>query len=155
MTRKRMTNKPRTKAMLLPLPLALVRNISLENHMSLAAMRSGHGTHDTMCALLRVLYVLFYMLDGVEDTVELSRLLDAEAILDRSVQVAASGQDWQVDDQGIPIIEAMLLRFDEVIGSVPAFRYQEAWEKLVKFAQTDLQSPIPGSRVGKMWLDQT
>ncbi|CAG9247668.1 conserved hypothetical protein [Burkholderia diffusa] len=155
MTRKRMTNKPRTKAMLLPLPFALVRSISLENHMSFAAMRSGHGTHDTMCALLRVLYVLFYMLDGIEDAADLSWLLDAEAILDRSVQAAASGHDWQVDDQGIPVIEAMLLRFDEIIGNVPAFRYQEAWEKMAKFAQTDLQSPIPGSRVGKMWLDHT
>ncbi|KVS50720.1 hypothetical protein WK39_28085 [Burkholderia cepacia] len=155
MTRKRMVHKPRTKAMLLPLPFVLVRNISLENHMALAAMRSGHGTHDTMCALLRVLYVLFYMLDGREDTRDLSGLLEAEAILDKSVQAVASGQDWQVDGQGIPVIEAMLLRFDEVIGSVPAFRYQEAWEKMAKFARTDLQSPIPGSRVGKIWLDQT
>ncbi|KVL37896.1 hypothetical protein WS97_09635 [Burkholderia territorii] len=108
-----------------------------------------------MCALLRVLYVLFYMLDGIGEAADLSWLLDAEVILERSVQVAASGRDWNVDDQGIPVIEAMLLRFDEVIGNVPAFRYQAAWEKMAKFAQTDLQSPIPGSRVGKMWLDHT
>ncbi|HDR9021951.1 hypothetical protein L0Z31_27050 [Burkholderia vietnamiensis] len=126
MTRKRMANKPRTKAMLLPLPFALVRSISLENHLALAAMRSGHGTPDTMCALLRVLYVLFYMLDGNYDDADLSRFVDGEAVLAKSVQAVASGQDWQIVEEGISVIEAMLLRFDEVAGSVPAFRYQDS-----------------------------
>ncbi|WP_155623930.1 hypothetical protein [Burkholderia territorii] len=78
MARRRTTHKPRTKAMLLPLPLALAQKLSLENHISLAAIRSGHGTPDTMCALLRVLYVLFYMLEGNLEGTDLSRLLEAE-----------------------------------------------------------------------------
>ncbi|MGR8023366.1 hypothetical protein [Burkholderia cenocepacia] len=153
MTRKRMANKPRTKAMLLPLPFALVRKLSLENHMSLAAMRSGHGTIDTMCALLRILYMLFYMLDADYDEADLPGFLEVEAALDTSVQAAALGHDWQLDEKSIPMIEAMLLRFDEVVASVPAFRYQKAWARMAQFARSDLQSPIPGSRVEKVWLD--
>lgn len=126
MTRKRMTSKPRTKTMLLPLSSALVRNISLENHMSLAAMRSGHGTHDTMCALLRILYMLFYMLEGNDRDAEFPQFLDAESALDKSIQAAATGQNWQLDEESIPVMEAMLLRFDEVIANVPAFRYQDS-----------------------------
>ncbi len=151
MTRKRMTHKPRTRAMLLPLPFALVRSISLENHMSLAAMRSGHGTHDTMCALLRILYMLFYMLEGNGCDADLPGFLEVEAALDTSIHAAASGQDWQLDEKSIPLVEAMLLRFDEVVASVPAFRYQESWEKMADFAKSAMQSPLPGSRVGEIW----
>ncbi|WP_325090303.1 hypothetical protein [Burkholderia contaminans] len=151
MKRKRQMHKPRTKAMLLPLPFAVVRSISLENHMSLAAMRSGHGTHDTMCALLRILYMLFYMLEGNGCDADLPRFLEVEAALDRSIHAAASGQDWQLDKESIPAIESMLLRFDEVVASVPAFRYQESWEKMAVFAKSASQSPLPGSRIGEIW----
>ncbi|MBB2984539.1 hypothetical protein FHX58_007430 [Paraburkholderia tropica] len=50
--------------MLLPLPADTVRSISLENHLALAAMRSGQGTSDTMIGLLRVLYMTYYLLEG-------------------------------------------------------------------------------------------
>lgn len=146
-----MTHKPLTKATILPLPFALVRSISLENHMSLAAMRSGHGTPDTMCALLRILYMLFYMLDGDDCGADLPLFLEAEAALDMSIHAAASGREWQLAENSVPVIEAMLMRFDEVVAGVPAFRYQESWEKMADFAKSAMQSPLPGSRAGEIW----
>lgn len=47
----------------------------------------------------------------------------------------------------------MLLRFDEIVGRVPAFRYQESREKMLEFARSALQSPLPGSRIREVWPD--
>ncbi|RQR51436.1 hypothetical protein DIE19_29465 [Burkholderia sp. Bp9126] len=46
MAQKLPSRRPRSKAELLPLPAALVRDISLENHLALATIRAGHGTPD-------------------------------------------------------------------------------------------------------------
>ena len=39
----------------------MVRDISLENHLTLATMRAGHGTAETMIALLRLLYLGYFV----------------------------------------------------------------------------------------------
>ncbi|HGY5507536.1 hypothetical protein [Burkholderia territorii] len=56
---------------------AHVRAISLENHLALATIRSGHGTSETMIALLRVLYLGYFMLNPMF----LALFLAAEVIL--------------------------------------------------------------------------
>ncbi|WP_429322817.1 hypothetical protein [Paraburkholderia sp. GAS448] len=52
--------------MLLPLPATEVRALSLENHLALAAMRSGHGTISLAMHLLRVLYLAWFLRDATE-----------------------------------------------------------------------------------------
>ncbi|WP_198364010.1 hypothetical protein [Burkholderia ubonensis] len=49
--------------MLLPLPVSKVRALSLENHLALAAMRSGSGNVDQMSCLLKVVYLAWFLLD--------------------------------------------------------------------------------------------
>ncbi|KVM16629.1 hypothetical protein WL05_28310 [Burkholderia ubonensis] len=55
--------KPLTREMLLPLPVSKVRALSLENHLALAAMRSGSGNVDQMSCLLKVVYLAWFLLD--------------------------------------------------------------------------------------------
>lgn len=50
------------------------------------------------------------------------------------------------------MIESILLRFGEVVGWVPAFRYQESREKMHGFARSALRSPLPGSRIRAVCL---
>ena len=138
--------------MLLPLPISLVQEISLENHMALALMRSGRGTSATMCVMLRILYMLFYMLEGDYRDIDIPRFLEMEAALDKSIREANSGRGWRFDEQSFPVIASVLLRFDEVVGTVPASVYHESAEKMARFARSASQSPIPGSRVCDMWL---
>ncbi|MGS0893213.1 hypothetical protein ACVBGC_11825 [Burkholderia stagnalis] len=144
-----MTDKPRAEARRLPLPFALVRSISLDNHLSFAALRSGHGTTDAMRALRRTVHMLFHMLEVDFDDADLRRLLEAEAALDASLRAAASGQAWQLDDESVAAIEEMLSRFDDVLASVPLSRYQQAWDRAAGFAGLSMRPARPDSRNGE------
>jgi len=150
MTRKGQARKTRTKEMLLPLPASIVKQISLENHMSLVVMRNGHGTQDTMTALLQTLYMTFYLLDGNCSEVDLALFLEVETGLDKSIRTAAQGCDWQVDAQWLPAIEQVLRRNDEIMGSLPKYCYAEAWGKLTRFVGSTQMSPLPGSRLNEV-----
>lgn len=151
MKRKDKSRAPRTKEMLLPLSASAVRSISLENHLSLATMRSGHGTSDTMVGLLRILYVTFYLLEKNHSEADLVLFLEVEASLDESIQAAGEGRDWRLATEHLPAIERVVRRCDEVLGSVPKYRYVEAWDKLNRFIHSPQQSPLPGSQLGPVW----
>ncbi|WP_244137122.1 hypothetical protein [Burkholderia pyrrocinia] len=143
--------KVRTKEMLLPLPAAAVRDISLENHLALVTMRTGHGTADTMIALLRILYMTFYVLGKDRTDADLALFLEVEAALDESIQVAGAGRDWRLPAERLPAIGLVLLRCDETVANVPKYRYVEAWEKLNAFVRSARKSPLPGSRLKEVW----
>lgn len=138
--------------MLLPLPEALASGISLENHMALAAMRTGHGTSDTMLALLRILYMTFYVLAKDRTEADLALLLEVEAVLSASIHAAAAGREWQLPAERLPEIGRVLLRCDEALASLPRYRYVEAWEKLKTFVDSSRPSPLPGSRLTQVWV---
>ncbi|KWB20847.1 hypothetical protein WL32_17105 [Burkholderia cepacia] len=141
----RNSKRPRSKAELLPLPAALVRDISLENHLALATMRAGHGTAETMIALLRVLYLAYFAEEPDFSEADRALFLEVESVLSRSVDAAGSGQPWQLSDDALGAIERLLVRADVIIGGVPKYRYLDAWSKLSRFAESADQSPIPGS----------
>ncbi|WP_322014609.1 hypothetical protein [Paraburkholderia sp. J12] len=142
---KNKTRMPRTKEMLLPLPGSNVRSISLENHLALATMRSGHGTTETMVALLRVLYMTYYLLERDCTEAELADFRQAEVTLDRCIRAASEKRGWHLPEEVLPAIEQVLRRSDEIVGSVPKYRYVEAWERLERFVRSGRLSPLPGS----------
>lgn len=150
MARKGAARVARTKEMLLPLSARIVRCISLENHLSLAAIRDGHGTPDTMIALLRILYMTF-LLEAPCGAQSFGLYLEVEAALDESICAAAYGHDWQLPAGCLPAIEAVLRRNDELVGSIAKYRYIEAWEKLTRFVGSAEPSPLPGGRLGEVW----
>ena len=49
--------------MLLPLPTAKVRALSLENHLERSTVRSGRGYFDQICCLIRVVYLANFITD--------------------------------------------------------------------------------------------
>ncbi|RBB32231.1 hypothetical protein DPV79_39105 [Burkholderia reimsis] len=138
--------------MLLPLPAGVARGISLENHLALAAMRSGHGTPETMVTLLRVLYMTHFLLGTACSSSDQSLFLNVEAALSKCIQEAEKRSDWRLEAEWLPGIEAILRRFDEVIQYIPKSDYVDAWKKLSIFALSGNQSPINGSRVEGVWI---
>lgn len=135
----------------MPLPASLVRDISLENHLTLATMRTGHGTAETMIALLRVLYLAYFVVEPDLSAADHALFLEVEAALQRCIEAAGNGQAWQVPDVALDAVQRMLLRSDAIVGSVPKYRYLEAWDKLNRFAQSPNLSPIPGSKLQEVW----
>ncbi|WP_133295776.1 hypothetical protein [Burkholderia reimsis] len=152
MKKKRQIRIPRNKEMLLPLPAGVARGISLENHLALAAMRSGHGTPETMVTLLRVLYMTHFLLGTACSSSDQSLFLNVEAALSKCIQEAEKRSDWRLEAEWLPGIEAILRRFDEVIQYIPKSDYVDAWKKLSIFALSGNQSPINGSRVEGVWI---
>ncbi|WP_204356226.1 hypothetical protein [Burkholderia sp. JP2-270] len=147
MSQKRPNRRPRSKAELLPLPAAHVRSISLENHLALATIRSGQGTPETMIALLRVLYLGYFLVEPDVSDTDLELFLGAESVLQQSIDSAASGQEWNVPNERLSMIEQLLLKMDVLVASVPKYRYVQAWDKLGRFANSPKYSPLPGSRL--------
>lgn len=150
MARKCKTQRPRSKSELLPLPASLVRNISLENHLALATLRAGHGMAETMIALLRVLYLTYFVVESDFSNADRELFLEVESALQQSIEAAGDGNDWHISESAIDAIERLLLRADTIVGSVPKFRYLEAWNKLSRFAESADLSPIPGSKLGEV-----
>ncbi|WP_232454616.1 hypothetical protein [Burkholderia ubonensis] len=152
MIRKGRTSRtPRTKEMLLPLPAGVARKISLENHLALATIRTGHGTPDAMIALLRVLYMTYFMLEKDVSDADLESFRDVETALDESIRAADGGGDWRVRGERLPAIERMLLQFDHLIARVQRYRYADAWARMENFARSPEESPLPGSSLNGIW----
>jgi hypothetical protein len=149
MARKPKTRRPRSKAELLPLPAAMVRDISLENHLALATIRAGHGTAETMIALLRVLYLAYFAMEPDLSEADRALFLEAESALAQNIDAAGNGRAWQLSDDTLGAIERLLLQSDAIIGSVPKYRYLEAWDRLGRFVESADQSPIPGSKLNE------
>jgi hypothetical protein len=104
--------------MWLPRPASVVRDLSLENHLTLAVIRSGQGTAETMTSLLRMLYMTYFMLGTECSEPDLALFCEAETVLDSSISAAGQGHGWQVSaEQLLPVGQAAL-RYDEVLGSV-------------------------------------
>ncbi len=137
--------------MLLPLPANIVRKISLENHLALAAIEAGHGTPDTMIALVRVLYMTYFLLGKNVSDDDLEQFRVVEDVLNDSIHAAEGGRNWRVGGEHMPAIRQMLLQLDDLLGAVPKHRYVDACGKMGSFAESPDQSPLPGSRLEGIW----
>lgn len=134
--------KPLTREMLLPLPISKVRALSLENHLALAAMRSGSGNVDQMSCLLKVVYLAWFLLDDPA-TVRLQAFREAEAALERSAARSERKDGWTLPDGDCVAIEQILVQHDQQLASLPSHRYTSAWVRLTQFIASREQSPFP------------
>jgi hypothetical protein len=132
-----------TKEMLLPLSNEKVRALSLENHMSLAVVRSGHGDFDQICCLLRAVYLAFYLRDVTTCETGIDLYRQAEVALDACVARAEQGKEWSLPVEEVSVIARVLVVHDEQLIAVPSHRYLEAWDCLHRFVTGMVTSPIP------------
>jgi hypothetical protein len=86
-----------SKEMLLPLSIAKVEALSLDNHLTLATVRSGRGDFDQIVHLLRVVYLAFYLWDETASAADLTLYRRAEAALDACVERAGRGCCWNTN----------------------------------------------------------
>ncbi|OXJ22510.1 hypothetical protein CFB82_40470 [Burkholderia sp. HI2714] len=132
--------RPLTKAQLLPLPADQVRRLSLKHHLALAGLRDGHGELDVIGTLLHVLYLAYFLRDAGD--ADPDRYYRAEAALDQCVARAERGEPWTLTDDERMAIEQLVVAHDAQLGTVPAHRYLEAWERVVRVTAPGARSPI-------------
>lgn len=129
--------------MLLPLPYARVRALSLEHHLALATIARGHANVDLMVCLLKAVYTAFYLRDEAPACANDSEFQRAEAALERCIARAEHGETWVMLDRDKAAVERILILHDEQLAAVPTHCYLTALDKLNRFAVEGLQSPIP------------
>ncbi|KWB49420.1 hypothetical protein WL35_06750 [Burkholderia ubonensis] len=140
---RRAGHRPLTKDMLLPMPLARTRALSLEHHLALAAIAQGHGNLDLMVCLLKAVYMAFYLRGKSPAEPDVRAIRRAEAALERCMVRAEGGETWAMLDADKSAIERVLLLHDEQLATTPTHRYLDALDKLNRFALEGLKSPIP------------
>lgn len=142
---RRPGHRPLSKEMLLPLPLARTRALSLEHHLALATIATGHGNVDLMVCLMKAVYTAFYLCDEPPASADDPEFQRAEAALAQCITRAERGETWAMLDREKTAIERILVLHDAQLASVPTHRYLTALDKLNRFAVKELQSPIPPS----------
>ena len=129
--------------MLLPLPAAKVRSLSLENHLALATMRSGNGTVDQMSCLLKTVYLAYYLRDARHAETDLDSFRVCEAALEVSAANAQVGRGWPLPDGTETSLAKVLALFDQLLLLTTAHEFNTAWKRLQRFFEGDVRSPLP------------
>ena len=142
-TSRKPGRKPLTRDMLLPLPVAETRPISLENHLALVAMRGGHGNADLMICLLKAVYLSYFLHEAAYGRTGLDPFREAEAVLQHSVTRAERNEGWWIPQADSAILEAILTLYDGQLASMPAHVLAAARARLQRYLASDLISPIP------------
>ncbi|KVP28921.1 hypothetical protein [Burkholderia ubonensis] len=137
-----------TKAQLLPLPAEQARRLSLKNHLALACLRDGHGDLDVIGTLLHVLYLAYFLHDAGDPDPD--RYRRAEAALDQCVSRAERSEPWTLTDVERAAVEQLVIAHDAQLGTVPAHRYLDAWERVLRVTTPGARSPIrPAGRAAE------
>lgn len=139
---RRSGRQPLSKEMLLPLPHARTRALSLEHHLALATIARGHANVDLMVCLLKAVYTAFYLRDESPADADDPEFQRAEAALSRCIARAERGETWAMLDRDKADVERILVLHDEQLVAVPTHRYLTALDKLSRFAVEGMQSPI-------------
>ncbi|RKE35616.1 hypothetical protein B0G76_1731 [Paraburkholderia sp. BL23I1N1] len=134
---------PLGKSMLLPLPVARIRSLSLEHHLALETITSGHGNVDLLVCLLKAVYTAWYLREEIPASAGSRPFQHAEAALERCIARAERGEAWEMLDADKSAIEKVLLLHDKQLATVPAHRFLMALDSLNHFAVGGLKSPIP------------
>ncbi|WP_175817959.1 hypothetical protein [Burkholderia diffusa] len=140
---RRAGRRPLTKDMLLPMPVARTRALSLEHHLALVTIAQGRGNIDLVVCLLKAVYMAFYLHGGTPADADNRAIQRAEAALERCTGSAERGETWTMFDADKAAIERVLLLHDEQLATTPTHRYLDALDKLNRFALEGLKSPIP------------
>ncbi|RQH00631.1 hypothetical protein [Paraburkholderia dinghuensis] len=135
--------------MLLPLPVARGRALSLENHLALATVRAGHGNPDQLCRLLQVVYLAFYLREETAAGAEIDPYRRAEAALDACIRRVKHHTPCLMLDLELAAVERVVVLHDQQLAGTSKHRYAQAWERLQRFIASQQRSPIPAIATGQ------
>ncbi|MFM0223890.1 hypothetical protein [Paraburkholderia dipogonis] len=132
--------KPLGKAKLLPHTTTYVREQSLRWHLALAAFQAGKGNGELLAKLAKALYLAWYLQQAGFGALEHDVYLDAERILDAAAR-SASKDIWLIAATDCAPITRLLDLHEQQLQTAPVFAVDEAESRVVRFGQSDKQSP--------------
>ncbi|MGU7774655.1 hypothetical protein ACV229_31335 [Burkholderia sp. MR1-5-21] len=132
------------KAMLLPLPMAYVRDASLAAHLAFAVCRAGQGNRHQLYQLIRMTY-LSYLLwqDGYGDAAY-ELYCKAEGALEAAAEHAFATDDWRLGDDAVCLMQEVVRIYDGQMGSVRRRRYLQCTAKLDRLLRIEIPDKLRG-----------
>ena len=134
--------------MLLPMPENTAREISLVNHLTFAACRSGAGCSYLFNELSQMIYLAYYVQDAGFGDTDLVIYARAEAAMERVLQRAESARAWTLHANDIPLFEAVLRQSDRQLTNVPRHVHLGARYRLDSFVTSRRASPLRAAASG-------
>ncbi|MGF6661115.1 hypothetical protein QF000_002760 [Paraburkholderia atlantica] len=124
-TKTRNYKKPRhgpalSKQMLLPLPLPLVKKLSLVSHLALASFQSGHGSQHLLYQLIRTTYLSYLMWNEGLGAGNYHLYCDAEREIEAIAAVQASGGPWTLSESAASILTKVVCIYDAQLSDISA-----------------------------------
>lgn len=115
--------------------------MSLENHLALAALRAGAGSHAQMVCLLRVVYLAWYLREACPG-VDIDLFRQGERALEGCIARSVPSREWTLPAHEQDIVGQILTLHDAQLAVVPAHRYLRAWEQMQAFLQSGRTSVL-------------
>jgi hypothetical protein len=117
--------------------------MSLEHHLALVALHSGRGSMDQVNVLLKVVFLAYFTAGMEHEPVDLDMFRAAEAALECCGLRGNRDGNWPLSAADRAVLAPILALHDRQLGSMPSWRYREAWTRLHAFLHDDTHSPLP------------
>jgi hypothetical protein len=104
--------------MLLPLPLPLVKDLSLVSHLALAAFQSGHGSQHLLYQLIRTTYLSYLMWHEGPGAGTYQLYCDAEREIEVIAAGRAGGGPWALSEDASSILEKIVGIYDAQLSGI-------------------------------------
>ncbi|CAM2188889.1 Fis family transcriptional regulator [Paraburkholderia sacchari] len=130
------------KAMLLPLPTAYVRDVSLTAHLAFAVCRAGRGNRHQLFQLIRMTYLSYLLWQEGYGDAAYELYCDAEGALEAAAEHAYATGDWSLGDDATRLTQDIVRIYDEQMSSVCRQHYLQCSAKLDRLLRVEIPNKI-------------
>src|SRR5471032_782629 len=134
--------KPLSKSLLLPMSAQSAREMSLAQHLALAACRADSANRHQINELVRSVYMAYFLQRMGYGDLPFECYEHAEAAFENALAVAAKCGRWIISEQDAPVIERLLTLHDQQLSEAPMHRVAEAEKQLRQFLAGTGVSPL-------------
>jgi hypothetical protein len=118
------------------------RHMSLAHHLALAACRGDSANRHQINALVRSVYMAYFLQRMRFGDLPFDCYEHAEAAFENALAVAAKSARWMISEQDAPVIERLLALHDQQLSEAPMHRVVEAEKQLRQFLAGTGVSPL-------------
>jgi hypothetical protein len=116
---------------------------SLASHLALVACRSGHGNGHLVNALMRAVYLGWFLQRAGYGTCPVEQFRLAEYAVEATLARAHACGEWRLSEEAIAGFKALLALYDAQLARAPLHAVLAAEQKLRAFLAGTSRSPIP------------
>lgn len=134
-----------TKSMLLPPSAESARAVSLRNHLTLAACRSGAGNTELLSELFVISSQSWFLREAGFGDAPASLYVEVQDALERCVILAATEANWHIDEAAAEALCRLVDCYDWQFAAAPVYRIEDAKKQMRRSVRGEWLFP---------WVDQ-